>query len=74
MYTEAGNQFDDLEGKMKKVQWLNEDEEIEKEQKERKLWKRLNEWFSQFSKDIEDLSQKSGIDFKFDIPYTELGF
>jgi len=53
---------------------LNEDDEIEAEQKEKKLWKRLNERFSQFSKDLEDLAEKIGVNLKFDIPYTELAF
>ncbi len=49
-------------------------EEMDDEQRERQLRKKLNEAFKDFCRKVERVSQKNGFTLEFDIPYRDLGF
>jgi len=49
-------------------------DEMDDEQRERQLRKRLNEAFKEFCRKVESVARKNGYSFEFDIPYRDLGF
>jgi nucleosome binding factor SPN SPT16 subunit len=49
-------------------------DEIENEQQEREMKKRLNAAFKDFCKKVQKLAQHFEFDLEFDIPYVDLGF
>ena len=49
-------------------------DELDEEQRERTLRKRLNEAFKQFAKQIEKVAKHHNFNLEFDIPYRDLGF
>jgi len=49
-------------------------EEMDDEQRERQLRKKLNEAFKEFCRKVERVAQKNGFTIEFDIPYRDLGF
>ena len=49
-------------------------DEMDDEQKERQLRKRLNQAFKDFCKKVDAVSKKNGYQLEFDIPYRDLGF
>eukprot|EP00518_Triparma_eleuthera_P015994 CAMPEP_0197547062 /NCGR_PEP_ID=MMETSP1320-20131121/1493_1 /TAXON_ID=91990 /ORGANISM="Bolidomonas sp., Strain RCC2347" /LENGTH=1081 /DNA_ID=CAMNT_0043106757 /DNA_START=39 /DNA_END=3281 /DNA_ORIENTATION=+ len=49
-------------------------DEMDQEQRERQLRKRLNEAFKDFCKKVENTMNKAGSKKEFDIPYRDLGF
>jgi len=49
-------------------------DEMDDEQRERQLKKRLNEAFKDFAKKVETVARKNGYSLEFDIPYRDLGF
>lgn len=49
-------------------------DEMDDEQRERQLRKRLNEAFKDFCKKVELVMRKNGYSLEFDIPYRDLGF
>mmetsp|Transcript_35652 Transcript_35652/g.82914 ORF Transcript_35652/g.82914 Transcript_35652/m.82914 type:complete len:405 (+) Transcript_35652:424-1638(+) len=49
-------------------------DEMDDEQRERQLRKRLNEAFKDFCRKVETVSKKNGYGVEFDIPYRDLGF
>jgi len=49
-------------------------EEMDDEQRERQLRKKLNEAFKDFCRKVEKVAQKNGFTLEFDIPYRDLGF
>ena len=70
--TEAGTQYDDLDQKFKKK--MNDIDELEQEQREINLRKRLNQRFLNFIQQIETISKHDVNPCLFDIPYKELAF
>ena len=53
---------------------LYDPEEIDDEQRERHLRKRLNEAFKEFCRKVERVAKKNGFSLEFDMPYRDLGF
>mmetsp|Transcript_43988 Transcript_43988/g.93660 ORF Transcript_43988/g.93660 Transcript_43988/m.93660 type:complete len:1062 (-) Transcript_43988:138-3323(-) len=49
-------------------------DEMDDEQRERQLRKRLNEAFKEFCRKVEAVARKTGYSLEFDIPYRDLGF
>jgi len=49
-------------------------DEMDDEQRERQLRKRLNEAFKDFCRKVEQVAKKNGYSLEFDIPYRDLGF
>mmetsp|Transcript_10616 Transcript_10616/g.13105 ORF Transcript_10616/g.13105 Transcript_10616/m.13105 type:complete len:1111 (-) Transcript_10616:134-3466(-) len=49
-------------------------DEMDDEQRERQLRKRLNEAFKEFCRKVENVARKNGHTIEFDIPYRDLGF
>jgi len=49
-------------------------EEMDDEQRERQLRKKLNEAFKEFRRKVERVASKNGFTLEFDIPYRDLGF
>lgn len=49
-------------------------DEMDDEQKERQLRKRLNQAFKDFCKKVDAVAKKNGHILEFDIPYRDLGF
>jgi nucleosome binding factor SPN SPT16 subunit len=49
-------------------------DEMDDEQRERQLRKRLNQAFKDFCKKVDAVAKKSGYTLEFDIPYRDLGF
>ena len=49
-------------------------EEMDDEQRERQLRKKLNEAFKEFCRKVERVASKNGFTLEFDIPYRDLGF
>jgi len=49
-------------------------DEMDDEQRERQLRKRLNEAFKEFCRKVESVAKKNGYSLEFDIPYRDLGF
>ena len=49
-------------------------DEMDDEQRERQLRKRLNEAFKEFCRKVESVTRKNGYSLEFDIPYRDLGF
>jgi len=49
-------------------------EEMDDEQRERQLRKKLNEAFKEFCRKVEKVASKNGFTLEFDIPYRDLGF
>jgi len=49
-------------------------EEMDDEQRERQLRKRLNEAFKEYCRKVENVAKKNGFSLEFDIPYRDLGF
>jgi len=49
-------------------------DEIDEEQRERHLRKKLNEIFKEFCKKVERVAKYYDYDLEFDIPYRDLGF
>ncbi|KAL7519772.1 hypothetical protein ACHAWX_004526 [Stephanocyclus meneghinianus] len=49
-------------------------DEMDDEQRERQLRKRLNEAFRDFCRKVESVARKNGYSLEFDIPYRDLGF
>ena len=49
-------------------------EEMDDEQRERQLRKKLNEAFKEFCRKVENVARKNGFSLEFDIPYRDLGF
>jgi|AntRauTorckE5430_2_1112549.scaffolds.fasta_scaffold00815_2 nucleosome binding factor SPN SPT16 subunit len=49
-------------------------EEMDDEQRERQLRKKLNEAFKDFCRKVEKVASKNGFTLEFDIPYRDLGF
>lgn len=49
-------------------------DEMDDEQRERQLRKRLNEAFKDFCRKVESVARKNGFSLEFDIPYRDLGF
>lgn len=70
--TEAGTQFDDLDQRYRKK--MSDIDELEQEQREINLKKRLNQRFLNFVQQIETISKHDVNPCQFDIPYKELAF
>jgi nucleosome binding factor SPN SPT16 subunit len=49
-------------------------DEMEDEQRERQLRKRLNQAFKDFCKKVDAVAKRNGFQIEFDIPYRDLGF
>lgn len=49
-------------------------DEMDDEQRERQLKKRLNEAFKDFARKVETVARKNGYSLEFDIPYRDLAF
>ena len=49
-------------------------DEMDDEQRERQLRKRLNQAFKEFCKKVDAVARKNGHQLEFDIPYRDLGF
>lgn len=49
-------------------------DEMDDEQRERQLRKRLNDAFKEFCRKVEGVAKKNGYSLEFDIPYRDLGF
>jgi nucleosome binding factor SPN SPT16 subunit len=49
-------------------------DEMDDEQRERQLRKRLNQAFKEFCKKVDNVAKKNGYVLEFDIPYRDLGF
>ena len=49
-------------------------EEMDDEQRERQLRKKLNDAFKDFCRKVENVARKNGFSLEFDIPYRDLGF
>lgn len=49
-------------------------DEMDDEQRERQLRKRLNQAFKEFCKKVDAVAKKHGYELEFDIPYRDLGF
>lgn len=49
-------------------------DEMDDEQRERQLRKRLNQAFKDFCKKVDAVAKKNGYELEFDIPYRDLGF
>jgi len=49
-------------------------DEMDDEQRERQLKKKLNEAFREFCRKVESVAKKNGFTLEFDIPYRDLGF
>eukprot|EP00935_MAST-01C_sp_MAST-1C-sp1_P000632 g632.t1 len=49
-------------------------DELDEEQRERALKKRLNQMFKDFSSKVEKVAEREGYTVQFDVPYRELGF
>ena len=49
-------------------------DEMDDEQRERQLRKRLNHAFKEFCKKVDAVAKKNGYELEFDIPYRDLGF
>ena len=49
-------------------------DEMEDEQRERQLRKRLNQAFKDFCKKVDGVAKRNGYQLEFDIPYRDLGF
>jgi nucleosome binding factor SPN SPT16 subunit len=49
-------------------------DEMDDEQRERQLRKRLNHAFKEFCKKVDAVAKKTGYELEFDIPYRDLGF
>jgi len=49
-------------------------EEMDDEQRERQLRKKLNEAFKDYCRKVELVAKKNGFSLEFDIPYRDLGF
>eukprot|EP00566_Odontella_aurita_P036470 CAMPEP_0113591852 /NCGR_PEP_ID=MMETSP0015_2-20120614/37504_1 /TAXON_ID=2838 /ORGANISM="Odontella" /LENGTH=1043 /DNA_ID=CAMNT_0000498289 /DNA_START=184 /DNA_END=3311 /DNA_ORIENTATION=- /assembly_acc=CAM_ASM_000160 len=49
-------------------------DEMDDEQRERQLRRRLNEAFKEFCRKMEAVARKNGYSLEFDLPYRDLGF
>jgi nucleosome binding factor SPN SPT16 subunit len=49
-------------------------DEMDDEQRERQLKKKLNQAFKEFCKKVDAVSKNNGYNLEFDIPYRDLGF
>lgn len=49
-------------------------DEMDDEQRERQLRKRLNQAFKEFCKKVDSVAKNNGYTLEFDIPYRDLGF
>lgn len=49
-------------------------DEMDDEQRERQLRKKLNQAFKEFCRKVEAVAKKNGFSLEFDIPYRDLGF
>lgn len=49
-------------------------EEMDDEQRERQLRRKLNDAFKEFCRKVEAVARKNGFSLEFDIPYRDLGF
>jgi nucleosome binding factor SPN SPT16 subunit len=49
-------------------------DEMDDEQRERQLRKRLNQAFKEFCKKVDSVARKNGYQLEFDLPYRDLGF
>jgi len=49
-------------------------DEMDDEQRERQLRKKLNQAFKEFCRKVESTAKKNGYSLEFDIPYRDLGF
>ena len=49
-------------------------DEMDDEQRERQLRKRLNQAFKEFCKKVDAVAKKNGYNLEFEIPYRDLGF
>lgn len=49
-------------------------EEMDDEQRERQLRRKLNDAFKEFCRKVENVARKNGFSLEFDIPYRDLGF
>jgi len=49
-------------------------EEMDDEQRERQLRKKLNDAFKDYCRKVESVAKKNGFNLEFDIPYRDLGF
>lgn len=67
-YTELGIQAEDIDFRRKP---MNDDDEIEQEEREKMAQKKLNEQFRNFSEQVEKVSKGR---LEFDIPVKDLGF
>jgi len=65
---EASQAIDDSRRRM------NDPDELDDEQRERQLRRKLNEAFKDFSMKVESVAKKNGFNLEFDIPYRDLGF
>mmetsp|Transcript_23421 Transcript_23421/g.17863 ORF Transcript_23421/g.17863 Transcript_23421/m.17863 type:complete len:293 (+) Transcript_23421:2193-3071(+) len=72
-YKESGAVADDLDIKAARKK-LNDMDELEQEERERHMKKKLNEKFHKFAKLIESQSEKGRHRLEFDIPFSELDF
>ena len=70
--TEAGSQFDDLDQRNRRR--MNDLDELEIEQREINLKKRLNKRFLSFIQQVESVSKHDITSVQFDVPYKELSF
>ena len=70
--TEAGTQYDDIDQRTKKK--TSDMDELQLEQREINLKKRLNQRFLNFVQQVETVSKHDTYPCQFDIPYKELAF
>lgn len=49
-------------------------EEMDDEQRERQLRRKLNEAFKEYCRKVENVAKRNGFSIEFDIPYRDLGF
>jgi nucleosome binding factor SPN SPT16 subunit len=65
---EASQAIDDSRRRM------NDPDELDDEQRERQLRRKLNDAFKDFSMKVESVAKKNGFNLEFDVPYRDLGF
>jgi nucleosome binding factor SPN SPT16 subunit len=70
-YTDVIDASQNLDGARRS---MYDPDELEEEQRERMLRKRLNEAFRDFSKKVEKVAKEHDYDVEFDTPYRDLGF
>jgi nucleosome binding factor SPN SPT16 subunit len=70
-YTEVLEASQNLDGRNRS---MYDPDELDEEQRERALKKRLNQMFKDFSGKVEKVAEREGYTVQFDVPYRELGF